>query len=98
MSDDFDKSSVLKIAFEELERARLKKGYNNKIEVRVGNESTNPLITSESVFWDKLTKTEPSLVQDLWVYRKAGNIVMQVLVTYQNSAKKNIIDIQKTVI
>lgn len=98
MSDTYDKNSVLKIAFEELERARLKKGYNNKIEVRVGNESTNPLITTDSVFWDKLTKTEPSLTQDLWTYRRGGTIVMQVLVTYQNSAKNNIIDIQKTVI
>lgn len=38
MSEDYDKSENLKIAFEELERARFKKSPSGKIAIRVSNE------------------------------------------------------------
>jgi hypothetical protein len=43
MSDTYDRSSVLKIAFEELERARFLKTSNEKIAIRIGNEEAAPL-------------------------------------------------------
>lgn len=43
MSDTFNSASVLKIAFEELERARFFKTSNNKIAVRIGNDEAAPI-------------------------------------------------------
>ena len=43
MSDTYDKNSILKLAFEELERARFKKTASGKIAIRISNEDDEPL-------------------------------------------------------
>jgi hypothetical protein len=46
MSETYDRASVVKIAFEELERARFKKTTGDKIAIRISNEADDPLAVS----------------------------------------------------
>ncbi len=48
MSDTYDKTSVLKIAFEDLERARFIKNADQKIGVRIGNDEAAPLFVDSN--------------------------------------------------
>lgn len=43
MSETYDRDSVVKIAFEELERARFKKTAEGKIAIRISNDAGDPL-------------------------------------------------------
>lgn len=46
--------------------------------------------------WDDFISTRPSDVTELHVYQKNGITVLEVLVTYENAARKDIVRIQKT--
>ena len=74
MSEDFQRSSVLKIAFEELERARFLKTTDNKIAVRIGNNALAPLyvtnvddnnLSSIDVSYYEKAELVPKLVETL---------------------------------
>lgn len=63
-------------------------------------ESTiQPSITvrvSENPDWDLMQSTYPSSVTELQTYKKNGNTVQTILITYTTSAKNFISSIQKT--
>jgi hypothetical protein len=53
-------------------------------------------IEPSGVEWDEILTTFPSTTEELYTYKKNGNIVQTVAVTYQNTDKKAIIYMQKT--
>lgn len=51
---------------------------------------------SEKPDWDDFITTFPSSNTELHTYKKMGNVVKTVLVTYQDDTRKTILRIQKT--
>jgi len=68
-----------------------------KIAVKIENSSSEPILVEASgVDWDLIETTFPSIITDLFTYKKNSITVQTVLVTYANSSKKVIISISKT--
>lgn len=75
-ADNFDRNSVLKLAFEELERARFFKTSKNKIGVRIGNEEGEPIYVT-------IVDDNNKVSEDVSSYDKA-DLVPKLLPTLVN--------------
>ena len=52
--------------------------------------------TITDVFWDEIATTFPASNQELYTYKNNSVAVQEVLVTYVDSTKKQIVSVQKT--
>lgn len=51
---------------------------------------------TNSVVWDEMITNFPTPTTDLYTYKKNGEVVQTILVTYQSSSKKVISNLKKT--
>lgn len=67
--------------------------------VQVENSASSAIpVTTLGVVWDSLQVEFPSETQDKWKYYKNGNQVLEILVTYESNAKKQIVSILREVL
>lgn len=85
-ADNFDRNSVLKLAFEELERAAFKKTSKENIAKRVSIEGDTGIL--EGVQYDEIRAEYPSSVIEVYRYYLEGYEQAAVQVTYTSSNKK----------
>ena len=66
--------------------------------VQIENTSESPIpVSTLGVSWDSLQVEFPTINQDLWKYYKNSSLVLQILVTYEDQAKRQITGIQREV-
>lgn len=65
-----------------------------KVAVEVENDLPIKVETA-GVDWDRIETTYPTSNQDLFTYKLNSVVVQTILVTYDNTAKKNIILVQR---
>lgn len=53
-------------------------------------------VETSGVEWDEITTTFPADNQELYTYKKDGETIQTVLVTYDNGSKKIIVNMQRT--
>jgi hypothetical protein len=85
MSDTLDKTSVLNIAFEELDRAKFVLD-NGKAAIRVKLDTEAGLL--DGVLFDKVTGEYPNTFTEIYTYSKLGINTAKVQVVFTNSCKK----------
>jgi len=52
-------------------------------------------VETAGVQWDQIVTTFPSANVDVFTYRKSGNVVQTVTVTYESAAKKTPVSVVK---
>lgn len=60
--------------------------------------SSNPIPTSSNSFWDTIETTLPSPEVEIFTYKKDGDVVQTVTVTYESSEKKVPLSVVKVVV
>lgn len=84
----------------EMEAKNFRDAGNGKTSrgVSVENKAENSVpVSTLGKIWDTLQVTFPSTNQDLFSYFYNNNLVVKILVTYENQSKKQIIEINKEV-
>lgn len=84
----------------EMEYKNFRDAGNGKTKraVEIENNQENAIpVTTLGVVWDSLQVSFPSSNQELFQYYKENNPVLEVLVTYQNPNKKQIISLTRKV-
>jgi hypothetical protein len=78
----------------EYDKFRPAEDGQSKVAVEVENSQQIPVSTL-GVKWDSLNVTFPQENQDQFNYSYQGELVLTILITYENASKKQIIDITK---
>lgn len=96
--NSYDKSSKPKVANEDLEQAKFLKTVEEKIAVRVGNETGSPLHVKtkelvQGVDYDLITATYPSSVSEKYTYTLSAAVILVVDVVYTNVTKRDILTV-----
>ena len=87
MSETYDRESVVKIAFEELERAKFAKTQKNEIALRfIKSGGSDGLL--EGIQFNDIQVNYPSPTVELFEYYDDVTLVATVEATYTNSSKK----------
>ena len=73
-----------------------KDGGANQLAFEADYLSLMTLKKTENPEWDDFVTSFPSASEELHVYKRGSTIVQEILVTYQNAQKKQIVRIQKT--
>lgn len=72
-------------------------GKSGKPAVKVSYDGLTPMpVETSGVEWDEITTTFPQNTQDLFTYKLNSVTVQTILVTYADSSKKTIVQVQKT--
>ena len=59
-------------------------------------ENDTPInVSTAGIDWNKIETTFPAQNQEIYTYKKDGNIVQTVTITYEDGTKKTIIDVSK---
>lgn len=98
MSDNFDKSSTLKIDGEVLNRSSFMKTADDKLARRIGNEATNPLFVDSKGLvqgedYDRIDVTYPTTSSEVFTYSLSASNVQVITITYVTSSKKDILNV-----
>ena len=62
----------------------------------VSGKEALDVFSVDKVDWDEIATTFPSLITELYTYKKNSVTVQTILVTYLDNTKKTIISLQKT--
>ena len=64
--------------------------------VAIVNDGGPVPVEAAGVDWDTIETTFPNIDQEFYTYKKSGNTVQTVLVTYESANKKTIIAVSRT--
>jgi hypothetical protein len=83
--------------YKKFRESQKKPGFTS-VAVDIENKNENAIpVTTLGVVWNSLQVVFPQSNQDLFKYFYDNNLVLEVLVTYENQSKKQIIAIDKEV-
>lgn len=84
----------------EMEKGNFRDAGDRKTKraVEIENSPSSPIpVSTLGVSWDSLQVQFPANNQDLWKYYKNSTQVLEILVTYEDSTKRQIVGIQREV-
>lgn len=93
MSDTFNRTNILKIAYEELCRAVFKKTAREEIAIRVSGQDTGELL--EGISYDDIQATYPSATIENYSYYLNEVLQATIEVTYSNASKEVLLRARK---